>query len=560
MNDCLKFCVMYVKMIVKCGGYMNKFNAFLKPYQKQIRLPLVLLSVLSIVMSLSAVIFAYMSKLAIDEAFNSGDRFFFYAVILVLILLAQLLAQALNHYYKAYVHNKLYERIQKDYYQHLLSGVLPDVQKEHAANYIHLFKADLQMVTESVSDILPKIIFYVVRFTGAFIVLFILSDLFALLFLGLGILLFLLSRLIRKPIFETHQQALKQETLMYTYMTDTLSHLEVIKAFEREDTFLNHLDGMAHTLTKKRMKKTQISVFTSLGLNAFFAFGYAFSIIFGAYQIGLGLLSIGALTAIIQLVQNIQSPFSGLSTIMPKYYQMLGSMDRLEHIKAIHLESKVQTNIQPFNTLLFDHVSFSYPDKPVIKHLSFEIKQKDIVWVKGASGIGKTTLLKLLLGYLTPSEGNIQLVTTDHMVPITSNTRSYFSYVPQSPFILNDTILENLTLKAAVDPDLVKKACIQANIYEDILSLNNGFDTLLGENGIGLSLGQLQRLSIARALIKNSPVLLLDEITASLDTKAEQDIYDTLKTLKDKTLIIVSHKNIQSLNPDLIIDINKTST
>jgi ATP-binding cassette subfamily B protein len=131
--------------------------------------------------------------------------------------------------------------------------------------------------------------------------------------------------------------------------------------------------------------------------------------------------------------------------------------------------------------------------------------------------------------------------------------------VPQSPFILNDTIYENLTFKQPVDKDFVIKACIQANFYEVVESLPNGFDTRLGEQGVGLSLGQLQRLSIARALIKESPILLLDEITSSLDQSSANAIFDTIASLKDKTIIMVSHQDIQHINPDLIIDISKTS-
>ena len=215
--------------------------------------------------------------------------------------------------------------------------------------------------------------------------------------------------------------------------------------------------------------------------------------------------------------------------------------------------------IKAFNRVIFDRVTFSYQDKPVLKHVSFEIKAHDLVWIKGASGIGKTTLLKLLLGYMTPTHGQIQIISKDMITKVSPHTRPYFSYVPQSPYILNDTIYQNLTLKQQLDVKLVIKACQQANIYDDIMNLPLGFDTLLGENGVGLSLGQLQRLSIARALLKQSPILLLDEITASLDTKSENEIYETLKTFKDKTLLIVSHKNIQLLDPNLIIDINKTS-
>lgn len=542
----------------KCRYFMTKLDVFIKPYQKQIRRPLIWLSLLSVIMSLTAVLFAYISKLAIDEAIASGDDFFLYATILVGILAIQLAAQSISHYYKAYAQAKLYESIQQDYYRHLMHGIIKDIQQEHAAHYIHLFKADLQLITESVMDVLPKIIFYVFRFTAAFVVLYILSDLFALLFLVLGIVLFIFSRLFRKPIFNAHQAAIKQESLMYTYMTDTISHIEVIKAFEQESSYQDHLANMANTLTDKRLKKTSISVFTGLGLQAFFAFGFAFSIIFGAYQISLGLLSIGALTAIIQLVQNIQSPFSGLSTILPKYYQMLASVDRFLSIKTIALESKASISIEPFDSILFDHVSFSYDDKPVLSHLSFQIHANQLVWIKGQSGIGKTTLLKLLLGYIIPTSGTIQLIK-DKNILVSPNTRPYFKYVPQSPFILNDTIYENLTFKQPVDKDFVIKACIQANFYEVVESLPNGFDTRLGEQGVGLSLGQLQRLSIARALIKESPILLLDEITSSLDQSSANAIFDTIASLKDKTIIMVSHQDIQHINPDLIIDISKTS-
>ena len=153
--------------------------------------------------------------------------------------------------------------------------------------------------------------------------------------------------------------------------------------------------------------KTKISVASSFGLNLFFGFGYAFSIIFGAYQISLGLLSIGALTAIIQLVQNIQSPFSGLSNILPKYYQMIQSITHLSFIKDIQQEgSKKETDFE-FERIVFKDLSFRYDEKWVLDKLDLEINKGDFVWIKGDSGLGKTTLFRLLLGFIRPYNGKI---------------------------------------------------------------------------------------------------------------------------------------------------------
>lgn len=533
---------------------MKDLKRFIKPYLKFVTIPLVLLSLLSIVMSLTAVSFAFFSKSTIDAAIGGDESFKSFAVILISILFVQLSAQSSTHYYKVHFQNKLYKRMQKDYYKYLLYGQMPLINKEHSSNYVHLFKADLSLVSEGVADILPRIIFYVFRFSSAFVLLFILSKTFAVLFLGLGLLLLLVSRFFRKPLFQTHKKAIKQESDLYTYMTDSISHIEVLKAFESESFADENLDLMTEDLIKKRMAKQRISITASLGLNIFFSFGYAFSIIFGAYQISLGLLTLGSLTAIIQLVQNIQSPFSGLSEVIPKYYQMLASIERLSALSDITMESDEKIEKRAFTKISFEHINFAYEDKAVLNNFSLDIHNKDHLWIKGASGLGKTTLLKLLLGFITPAEGSLNLKTDLGDIPISPASRAYFSYVPQTPYIFNDTIYNNLTLKKDIPMNLVVEACIKADIDFDIQALEKGYDTILGEDGRGLSLGQLQRLSISRALLKDAPVLLLDEITASLDLASEKKIYASLLKLTDKTLVIVSHKDISYLEGLKIVE------
>lgn len=520
---------------------MNLLRRFSLPYKKYIQLPLVILSVLSALLSSTAILFAYFSKITIDYAIKGHKDFYLFAALLVFLLLLQLFGQMTNHYLKTYYQNKLYGKIQKDYFEALINGYYQQVKQTHSSSLIHLFKSDLAIISEGLLDLIPKLIFYVLRFVLAFIVLYFLSPIFALLFFGLGVILLLVSRLLKGPLQKTHKRAIEAENHMYTHMTDSLSHLEVVKAFDGEAFTMDNLAKNTNVLIKTRMKKTKIVVLSSFGINLFFGFGYAFSIIFGAYQISLELLSVGALTAIIQLVQNIQSPFSGLSTILPKYYQMIQSIHHLKVIDDIQQESAKSSPDFDFETINFEQVSFKYDDKWVLDNFNLTINKGEFVWIKGDSGLGKTTLFRLLLGFIKPYSGKIELKSDSNFIFINETSRKYFSYVPQTPYILSDTIYNNLTLGREMPFDKVREVTKLCLIDEDILKKPEGYQTVLTEN-TGLSIGQLQRLSIARALLRETKILLLDEVTSALDANLEQEILENLSTLKDKTILFISHR------------------
>lgn len=532
-----------------------KMTPLLKPYQKRIVPPLTLLSVFSLILSLTAIVFAYLSKLAID-AYTDGSLLFLYGTLLVIIMVIQVLLSAYNQYYKASVTYQLEGQLREDLYQKILTGKLQSTGESHSAVYINHFKSDVTAITDGVYDLLPKVIFYIFRFLGAFVVLFILDWLFAVLFLTLGLLLFVLSRLLSKKIKGIQKEALSAEDQLYQQMQEGLTHLEVIKAFEAEDIQKESLQTSGHHFYLKRMKKQLISSLTGLGLHSFFAFGYVFAILFGTYRLSQGSIVFGSLIAIIQLVQNIQSPFSGLSTLVIKYHQWTASLDRIKMIDELPRESKTKLPVRPFKKIELKKVSFKYEQRLVLENVSLDIKPGELIWIKGESGKGKTTLIKLLLGLMKPSAGTLELKVDDASYELSESTRPYFSYVPQSYYLLSDSILENLTLRKDIPMEKVIEVCQTAVIYEDILKTPTGFDTKLKEMGAGLSIGQLERLSIARALLKEAPILLLDEITASLDADTEKKVLMNLKALKQKTIIFVSHRDLKDIKPTKIIDLN----
>jgi ATP-binding cassette subfamily B protein len=532
-----------------------KMSPLLKPYQKRIFPPLTLLSVFSLILSLTAIVFAYVSKLAID-AYMDGSLLFLYGSILIVIMVIQVLLSAYNQYYKAGVTYRLEGQMREDLYQKILKGKLQYTGINHSAVYINHFKSDVTAITDGVYDLLPKVIFYLFRFLGAFVVLFILDWLFAVLFLTLGLLLFVLSRLLSKKIKGIQKEALSAEDQLYQKLQEGLTHLEVIKAFEAEDIQKESLQTAGDHFFQKRMKKQFISALTGLGLHGFFAFGYVFAILFGTYRLSQGSIVFGSLIAIIQLVQNIQSPFSGLSSLVIKYHQWTASLDRVRMMDELPSESKTKIPLKPFKKIEVKKVAFKYEQSWVLENLTLDIKPGELIWIKGESGRGKTTLIKLLLGLMRPNSGSLELKIDDASYELSESTRSYFSYVPQSYYLMSDSILENLTLRKDIPMEKIIEACQTAVIYDDILKTPHGFDTKLKEMGAGLSIGQLERLSIARALLKDAPILLLDEITASLDADTEKKVLMNLKALKQKTIIFISHRDLKDIKPTKIIDLN----
>ncbi|MFP4078860.1 MAG: ATP-binding cassette domain-containing protein, partial [Candidatus Izemoplasmataceae bacterium] len=337
------------------------------------------------------------------------------------------------------------------------------------------------------------------------------------------------------------------------YLQETLAHTTLIKAFQAEDYSEQRLDEHQSEFLRATMSKHRLTLFAAMALNIFFAGGYAFAIIYGGLQMHEGTLMVGSLVAIIQLIQYMQSPFSGLSSLMPKYYSLLASGERLMAMEAMPKEPSETARFEgEFQTLRCESLYFRYEDAWILKGLNVEIPRGAFVHIKGASGIGKTTFFKLLLGLVEPDEGSITIRIGDHEYPLGTATRSLFTYVPQTPMILSGTIKENIAFnKEGVTLEEVREAARIAAIDDDIMNLDKAYNTLLSEQGKGLSEGQLQRLALARAVLRDAPIVLLDEVTSALDEKTERTVLENLKTLTDKTCLIISHRPMRKPLIDL---------
>lgn len=408
---------------------------------------------------------------------------------------------------------------------------------------------DVTVISDGFTTILPNLIFFVVKLACAFGYLVVIDKIFALVFFVGGVLVFLCTLTFRGTLKKLHKEVQTTEGKTRSFIQEAVTSLLVVKAFSAEDKIAEKADELQAVNYKAKMKRRFFGIAANAGINFVFNLGYVFALAFGAYRLLNG-IDYGTVTAMLQLVNQIQAPFANLSGVLPKYFSVLASAERLMEIEALPDEKAdnsedidAAATYEKLKTIDFKDISFRYDRDIILDNTSLSINKGDFVAIMGISGIGKSTLLKLLLGVFKVESGKILLTTDGSEIPVDYHTRHLFSYVPQGNFLLSGTILENLKFinENATDEEVneaVRISCAKQFIDE----LPDGLNTVIGERGIGLSEGQLQRLAIARSLLSNSPVMLLDEATSALDENTEMEFLTNLKELKNKTCIIVSHK------------------
>lgn len=499
----------------------------------------------------TSVIFANFSKKVIDAATvdRQMNEIVKYAVLLMGVVLLQMIINI--------VLNSVYERCKGRLdiilRRHMLDSVMHKnyacVISYHTGELQNRMFNDINIVTDSFSKIIPNTVYFLSKLISSLIYLVILDKIFALLFLGGGIIVFALTQIFKKKLKLLHRRVQETEGRTRSFVQEIITNLLAVKAFSVEDKMQSRTDELQEDNFKAKIKRRNSSILANSGLNAVFSIGSVFAIAFGAWRILIGAMTYGTVTAMLQLVNQVQAPFASLAGVMPQYFAMIASAERLIEIDDIPNERNLNENpvdrdlvYGKLESINFDNISFGYDRDIIFDNTSYKINKGDFVAVTGISGIGKSTLLKLLLGVFDAEDGKIYLHTEDGDIPVDKSTRTLFSYVPQGNLIISGTIRENLTFVNEADDREIDRAVKISCADSFISELPQGLDTVIGEKGMGLSEGQIQRLAIARSILSNAPVLLLDEATSALDEETEKQFLTNLKSIKDITCIIVSHK------------------
>lgn len=518
-------------------------KAFVRLYslsKKQI--PLIsVLCIIGVLVSVCAIRFSIASKNVVDAA-AQGTNVLQAVIPLAVLLISQLLLNISYSVIYTVAHGKMLMHMRADYFHSSLRKDYLSISAYHSGELVNRINGDTSVVCNAVFDILPTAFTIVTRIIFGFITLYSLDKTFAFFCLALGPVILLTASVYRKRMKALHKESRKYDGLLKSFMQESARNIPIIKCFRAETHITKHSEELQNKLYDISIKRNIISVIATIFYFIALTSGYYIALAWGAYKLSLGLMSFGTLVAITDLAGQITAPFKNLSSLLPQYYSMSASMERLSELDGIVTESSEVKFLPEPKSINIENLIFSYGGTPVLDGFNLKINQGEMVALCGESGIGKSTLLHLLTGVLHPKSGRIYVKTTDGEFDLDETTRTVFSYVPQTSMLISGTIAQNICFTQPVDEDKMLACAEMACIKDFILSLPDGANTVLGEEGGGLSGGQIQRLAIARALYCKTDVLLLDEATSAIDEETEQKVLSNIRKL-GTTCIVVTHRS-----------------
>lgn len=494
---------------------------------------------------------------------NRMDGVLFYGIIFALIIVAEIIISVMQRIFVFRISAKLEISYKTELFTEIIQKEFSDITKYHSGELLNRLTSDISTITGAIVTIIPSLTFMIVKLVGVFIVLMQISIPFTLIFLVAGAISMFVASLYKNKMKYLHKRAQETDGKVRSFLQEIMASLLVIKSFEAEDKVAENAVDLQNDNYIIKRKRNTISVISSSAFSFVFMIGYAFALIWGAYNIVQGNITYGVLTEVISLITQIQGPISGLTGIFPTYFAATASAERIMEIENLPNEKKINDNNldvkKTYDNLVsidFENITFSYDRDVILDKTSLSINKGDFVAIMGITGIGKSTLMKLLMSVFPIDGGSIYMTLNNgEKMYVDKNLRRMFAYVPQGNFLLSGTIRENLTFVApnATDEDIYR--CLDLACADFMNDLPKGLETRLGERGVGLSEGQIQRLAIARALLTEAPILLLDECTSALDEETEKKLLTNLKMLKNKTCIIITHKKaaLSICNKEVII-------
>lgn len=521
----------------------------------KLKLGVLLLVLLNSAISISAVAFALVLREAIDGAVSGNKMVFLkFVIILGLIMVGQIAARGVIRFLDEYVRSGMENVIKTRLYETILSRKYSAITAYHTGELLNRITNDAVVVADGFVQIIPGIIAMLVKLAGAAAVLFVLDYRFSVIFFAGGGLVLIFTTLFRRVMKKLHKDVQAADGVLRSYLSENLGSLMVLKTFGAErksiDTSKQYMDK--HRFM--RMKRNKFSNICNVGFGLVMNGGYIFGLCWCSFGILHGSITYGTLSAVLQLVDQLWAPLANMTGYLPKFYGMLSSAERcmeLETLEEEHVESQFSRDYcrelyKDMTSIECKNITFRYEDDIILENADISIGKGELITIMGNSGAGKSTILKLLLAIYEPEKGTLEIKTEKESYALTEKYRKMFAYVPQGNFLMSGNVTSAIAslddTSADVDMDKVKAVAHIACADTFVEKLEHGYDTLIGERGMGISEGQAQRLAIARALYTDAPVLLLDEATSALDEQIEKKVLKNIRELTDKTVIIVSHR------------------
>ena len=407
---------------------------------------------------------------------------------------------------------------------------------------------DVTKVNEGILTIVPSAASMLTRLGAAVVVLGVLDARFTLVIAAVGICVVLGTAVMRRKLKDLNKLVSTHDGRVSGFLQETMEKLLMVQSMDVSAEVENRASVLLDDRYGIQKKRKNVSLAANTGISIM-SYGAGFlALCWCAWKLLHGQMSFGSLTAVIQLVNQIQTPFVNLSGVLPRYAAMMASAERLMELEQIQGQPTPMVEDRDavysrMQAITAENLTFSYDRDKVLDCADIRIPKGSFAAITGPSGIGKSTLLKLLLGVYTPGEGQLYLDCGEGSVPLDRSSRRLFAYVPQENLLLSGTLRDNLTIvKPDATAEEIEKAIFVSCMDSYLPQLPQGLDTLLGEGGFGLSEGQAQRLAIARAILGGAPILLLDECTSALDEQTERTVLQRIRAMQNFTCLAVTHR------------------
>ena len=512
-------------------------------WSKPVHGVIALISVIGMLNSLISLAVTLVTKNLIDGATGGVESALWtWGIVLVVLIGGNRLLGVRAAFLRVKAATDLQKHLQGMVTSSMMSKEYPALKHFHSGELVSRVFSDVSVVKSGVLNLLPSLLQMSVSFIGAAVILITMDWRFLPALILAAVLGGVIAVLFREPMKRRHKRMQEAEAKLHASTQETLENMRLIKASVSEERALETMDGHREHLADEQIRNGKLSVLFNNGMGVAFDISWLLCNLWGCVKIFHRTFTYGSLAALIQLIGRIQSPIANAVNLISRMYGVTASAERLLEVVGLP-DEKTGEQLGDFDEIRLDKVSFQYKEsrEDVLNDLNVKIRKGDFVALTGISGGGKTSLFQLLLGIYKPTNGSVLFVSGGKEVPAAKGTRGLFAYVPQGNTLMSGTLRDNLTMFADHATEEEIAAAVHAACLDDLIA-EIGMDARIGERGVGLSEGQAQRVAVARALLSNTKILLLDEATSALDEQTEAKLLENIDAMRDKTVLIVTHR------------------
>lgn len=506
-----------------------------------------------VLLAACSVFFVYVSKKLVDVAISvhssedSLSDIWPWLYMMAGIVLFRILLNSSRTYLQTRTEIRLKNSLRKHLFDILLHLDSEGSRKHHTGDILSRIQEDVRVVSSALAVQIPNLLGTSIQFAAALAFLLYLDLRLAIIIVVIVPVGILVSRFITGRVRSLTSDIRNRDAKVQSHLQESIQHITLLQTLEYEETSSGELNDLQGELYLSELKRTRFSVISRIFVALAFQAGYVVSFMWGVLGISQGSVTYGMMTAFLQLVGQIQRPLLDMSSQIPSIIHATASVDRIMELEALPCEEYSEpVFLKDVAGISVEELSFSYPDasEAVLDGFSYDFKPGSRTAIVGPTGVGKSTLIRLLLALLKPKKGKVSVYNSSERYPVSASTRCNLIYVPQGNSLFSGSVRENLLMG---NPEATQEQMCEAlktAAADFVLQHPDGLDMQCFEAGGGISEGQAQRIAIARALLRPGSILLLDEFSSALDADTEVMLMERLTdALSSHTMIFITHRD-----------------